>query len=356
MKEVKDIKFSVIMPVYGVERFIKKAIDSILNQTYSNYEIILVDDCSKDSSGEIAKGYAEKHKNIIYLKHEVNKGLSMARNTGLEKVTGDYVLFLDSDDYFECDMLETIKNSIEENEAEVIVFGFIEEYMKQEKEEISMKTIHSLKTKYFDNREFQKEVIYLEEETLYGYAWNKAYSVNYLKKQNLEFKKIKHIEDIEFNVRCFENIDKLNILANTPYHYVQHSGQRLTNKKIDDYFNLQKQRIEIIKEQQKRWNVYNEKAKQILSLEYFRSFYSMIERNIKEKSKKELKEIIKEEYNSKIYNELQKYCKPTKFITKILYLPIIHKNYTITLLYAKIIYIIKNKCGTIFSKLKQIRK
>lgn len=215
---------------------------------------------------------------------------------------------------------------------------------------------HNLKTNYFENKEFQKEVIYLEEETLYGYAWNKAYSVEYLKQNNLQFKNIKHIEDIEFNVRCFDNITKLNILEDILYHYVQHGGERLTSKKIENYFELQRKRIKIIKKQQENWNVYDEKSKQILAMVYFRSFYSMLARDIHDKQKKEMKSIIKSEFDSSLYNEFRKYFKAKKITAKLLYFPITHKNYTITLLYAKIIYVIKNKCGFVFSKLKQIRK
>lgn len=117
------------MPVYGVEKFINKSMESLLNQTYANYEIILVNDASKDNSGMICKDYSRKYDNIIYLEHEENKGLSGTRNTGLAKAKGDYILFLDPDDYFEKNMLETIAKSLEKNMAEVVIFGLVEEYM-----------------------------------------------------------------------------------------------------------------------------------------------------------------------------------------------------------------------------------
>lgn len=352
----ENIKFSIIMPVYGVEKFIDKSIQSILKQTYKNYDIILVDDCTKDKSGMICKKYAQKYKNIIYLKHEENKGLSEARNTGLERATGDYVLFLDSDDFFEINMLEIIKKSLNKNMADIVVFGISEEYIKHDKDERTIIKTHSLNTQYFLNTEFRKKVIELEQQTLYGYAWNKAYKLEYLKKQNLKFKNIKHIEDIEFNVRCFEKAQSLNILEDKLYHYIQHSGERLTTKKIDNYFELQKKRIYLIINQHKNWNIYTRKIKEVCSLSYFRSFFSTLERMITDKkSKKQIYEFMKKEYESDLYEELRIYCNPSKIITKILYLPPKKKNCNITFFLAKVIYIVKKNFSTVFLYLKQNR-
>ena len=165
------------------------------------------------------------------------------------------------------------------------------------------------------------------------------------------------VEDIEYNVKFFENISSLNILEDRLYHYVQHVGQRLTNKKIDNYFDLQKQRIELVKEQQKRWDLYETtKVKEILALIYFRSLFSAIERWFVDYNKSQIKKKLKEEYNSSLYNELRKYCKPKQIFSKFLYFPCKSKNITLTIVYAKIIHIVKTKFQFLFSRLKQIRK
>lgn len=99
------IKVSVVVPVYNVEKFLRECIDSLLNQTVPAHEIILVDDGSKDSSGQICDEYAEKY-DLVKVIHKQNAGLGMARNTGLEHVTGDFVMFVDSDDYCSNDVVE----------------------------------------------------------------------------------------------------------------------------------------------------------------------------------------------------------------------------------------------------------
>ena len=107
-------KISVIVPVYNTEKYIKKCIESIINQTYKDIEIIIVNDGSEDSSEKIIESYIDKNVNIIYLKKE-NGGLSDARNYGLKRATGDYICFVDSDDYLDNHTIEKLKPYIEKN-------------------------------------------------------------------------------------------------------------------------------------------------------------------------------------------------------------------------------------------------
>ena len=279
------VKFSVIMPVYGVEKSIEKSLNCILKQTYKNYELILVDDCTKDNSGMICEKYSKEYNNITYIKHDKNKGLSAARNTGIENASGDYILFLDSDDYYECDLLEKIHSSLKINKADVVIYGFLEEYMIDEKN-INFIKEHTYTEEFYENIRLRECIIELEQETLYGYAWNKAYKLSKIRNDNLRFENIKHIEDIEFNARYFNDINSLNIIKDPLYHYVQHCGQRLTTKKVDGYFDLQKKRINILIEQSKYWGTYNDKTRKILSILYFRYFISAIQRMMNENKKK----------------------------------------------------------------------
>ncbi len=115
---------SVIVPVYNVEKYLRECIDSVLAQTYTNYEIILVDDGSTDSSGAICDEYAEKN-NCITVIHKKNEGLSCARNSGFERASGKYVYFLDSDDYVTEDMLEQTVQVAQEDKSDIVFFDAI---------------------------------------------------------------------------------------------------------------------------------------------------------------------------------------------------------------------------------------
>lgn len=116
-----DIKFSIIVPVYNVEKYLDECIQSIINQTYSNWKLILIDDGSTDKSGTICLKYAEKDDRIVYFYKE-NTGQSDSRNIGITKASGDYMIFVDSDDYIHGDSLELLRNSIFEwNAPDVIM-------------------------------------------------------------------------------------------------------------------------------------------------------------------------------------------------------------------------------------------
>lgn len=122
------MKISVIIPVYNVEKYLKKCVDSVLAQDFSDYEILLIDDGSTDSSGEICDEYAEKNANVTVV-HQENKGLGGARNTGISKAQGEYLLFVDSDDWIKGNMLSSLYTAAENANNDVVCFSmeFVDE-------------------------------------------------------------------------------------------------------------------------------------------------------------------------------------------------------------------------------------
>lgn len=122
---MKEVLVSVIIPVYGVEKYIAQCLESVINQTYNNLEIIVVNDGTKDRSAEIAKEYAAKDSRIKVYDFD-NGGLSVARNRGLEIATGDYISYIDSDDWIEKNMYETLLEAAMKNDADMVKCGIIE--------------------------------------------------------------------------------------------------------------------------------------------------------------------------------------------------------------------------------------
>ena len=116
-------KISIVVPIYNVEKYVKKCIESLIKQTYKNIEIILVDDGSTDSSAEIIDEYANKDSRIIAI-HQKNKGVSSARNTGLKAARGEYIGFVDPDDYVDCQMYEVMVNKLQASLADLVVCGY----------------------------------------------------------------------------------------------------------------------------------------------------------------------------------------------------------------------------------------
>ena len=166
---------SIVVPIYKVEKYINKCIESILNQTYKNLEIILVDDGSPDNCGKIADEYAKKD-NRIKVIHKKNGGLSDARNAGIDIVKGKYIAFVDSDDYIEKEYIEIMYNAIRTNKVKIVQCGI-------NKVNDDGKVLDSYG--YLDNELINSKRIIEEKYTKYPIsnvvAWNKLYSTDLFK-------------------------------------------------------------------------------------------------------------------------------------------------------------------------------
>lgn len=117
VREMQDNLVSVIIPTYNSEKYIEETLNSVLNQTYKDFEIIIIDDCSKDNTWKIIKEYEKKYNNIVCLKQEINKGVAEARNRGIDSAKGRYIAFLDSDDLWYKEKLEKQLNFMKEKKA-----------------------------------------------------------------------------------------------------------------------------------------------------------------------------------------------------------------------------------------------
>ena len=130
-------KFSILIPVYNVEKYLRQCIDSVLMQNYLNIEIVLVDDGSTDNSGKICDEYAAKDSRIKVI-HKENEGLLLARRTAIKDATGDYLMFLDSDDYWELGLLDKIKNTIEKYGCDMVIFRYKAIYENKTEERVKL--------------------------------------------------------------------------------------------------------------------------------------------------------------------------------------------------------------------------
>lgn len=271
--------FSIVMPTYGVEEYIDKAIKSIQNQTYTNWEIIVVDDATPDKSTEIVMEYVRKDARIQVIHHRENKGLSETRNTGLAKASGQYIWFMDPDDYVDSDVLEKVYNSLQKNPAELVVVGLVEEYFDKNRLLSYTHTICPKERYYAEQETMRRDIVYLEQQTLYGYAWNKFYQLDYLKKIGLKYESVKLIEDIVFNIKFCMDIRAMNVLPITPYHYGKRMEGNLTNKFVPEYYKLHRKRIHMLYEQYQYWGMCTEEVKKILGSLYARYILSALQRN-----------------------------------------------------------------------------
>lgn len=212
---LKNPLISIIVPVFNVKNYIEKCVLSLINQTYKNIEIILVDDGSSDGSEIVCDKFQSEYKNTVKVIHQKNQGLSVARNVGLENASGEFVCFVDSDDYIEPTMLETLFNSLSFANADISICSFFEENENNK----------TLQTVNFKDEEFSN---YNAIENLsnknngYGFVvvWNKLFKRNLF--ENITFPKNRIHEDQFVIFKLFFLANKFSACSNKLYHHVNH--------------------------------------------------------------------------------------------------------------------------------------
>lgn len=349
---------SVVMPVYGVEKHLKQAIESVLRQSFQDYELILVDDCSPDRCPIICDEYADRYQKITVIHHEVNQGLSQARNTGLKKANGRYIWFMDSDDYVDDYLFQKVYESVAQNPAQVVVFGLVEEYYDEKDNLHHTHTVKMAKQYLKEKQQVRDVIIDLEMKTLYGYAWNKFYNLGYLKETGLTYENVTLIEDILFNVKLFMEISSLNILDIAPYHYNKRMDNSLTAKFVPDYYQLHRKRIELIYEQHIYWGICTPKVMRDLGVLYTRYIFSALQRNCDKRAKmtfKQRKQWIRGIFKDPLFEAVIPYSSADSGILRIMGSLLKNKRELGCIMLGRIIFVVKNYLPMVFAAIKQKR-
>ncbi|MBR0429136.1 MAG: glycosyltransferase family 2 protein [Lachnospiraceae bacterium] len=352
------MKFSMICPSYGVEKYIGNALQDIIAQSYTDWECIVVEDCSPDRTAEIAEEIAKGEPRIQVVRQEVNKGVSEARNRGLEMARGEYVLFLDPDDRYEKNLLQQVAGVLEKQQTDVVVYGHYEDYLSENGELKYRNTFGMPDRVYTDASEIHHLVMELEEKTMYGYPWNKAFRREYLMERGLRYPVITHVEDILFNISVFQDVASVQTLEAPLYHYMNYADatKRLTAKRLENYFELQKTRYKALLDQQDSWESTDAYAEGVVAKAYFRSFFSMMEREIRAGAgKKTVISDAQTEIETELYARLKNAMPDGGKALKLLYQPIIDGNIKKAYRRAKEVSFVRTHFPMIFAKAKQAR-
>lgn len=231
------IKISVIIPVYNTEKFLKRCLDSVLNQTLKEIEIIIINDGSTDNSLEILKTYAEKDERIVII-NKKNGGLSSARNAGLELATGKYIYNIDSDDYLESNLvLEQLYNKCEKEKIDILVFDYYNDFgIKKE----YIKNIINSEDSDINKKQYIKDLI----NSKWGISiWGKLIKRELFEKNKIKFpENIFMGEDLLTTLKLIVYAYRIRKINKAFYNYVQHENQGTKTinkeKKYQDYYNL----------------------------------------------------------------------------------------------------------------------
>ena len=239
MNELNNRKISIIVPVYNVEKYLRQCLDSIINQTYDNLEIICINDESPDYSQDILEEYALEDSRVKVI-NQKNTGLSGARNRGIEVATGEYIMFVDSDDWIDVDTCETAMSIILKYNVDVVLWSYIREFPNNSKpkvifeEDLIVFSYPEVKQRL--HRRFcgllNEELRDPENADAIVTAWGKLYSTEIIKKNKVQFINTKLIgtEDALFNFWLFNYVSKAAYINKYFNHYRKDNDDSLTTK------------------------------------------------------------------------------------------------------------------------------
>lgn len=335
-------KISIIVPIYNVDKYLKQCLESIKNQSYTNFEVIMVNDGSTDNSGKICEEYTKDSRFILI--NQKNQGLSEARNTGLKNISGEYILFVDSDDWIESNCLAEGIFEIRRNSSDVIFFPYIKE------KELSQEKVKLFdKEQIFDKENIKKIILrrlfgLLNEEFKFplklenlNTAWGKFYKKEIIKEEFIDTKLI-GTEDCIFNIYNLINADKISYIEKTYYHYRKTNTGSLTKNYKRNLFcqwNYLYKLMENFISKNKLEINYKEALNNRIILNIFALALNILQSNLSlKKQSLELKKLLNEKIYKEAFKDFSFEFLPLTW--KIFYFLCKIKSSTLLLIYTKI--------------------
>lgn len=210
-------KLSIIVPVYNVEKYLPKCLESLIKQTLNDIEIICVNDGSMDNSLAILKEFASRDSRIRIIDNQ-HQGVAKTRNTGIEQSTGEYIGFVDSDDYIDIDFFEKLYNSATKSNSDIAIASIL-------KHKNFFNIYNAKYTKEETAITIQDKIKLCEDKKhFFFYAWNKIYHSGFIKKNNIKFSEGQIYEDVMFAIKALYYSNKIISVYGTKYHYIEHEN------------------------------------------------------------------------------------------------------------------------------------
>lgn len=290
MKPKKSPLFSIIMPVWNAETYVTRSIDSIRQQTEGDWELILVNDGSTDRTAELLAEAVKSDERIRVLSLEKNEGAAEARNAGIAAAYGEYTIFIDADDEVKPELLRRIHKEIADcrmrwrgESPEMVVYGLTECYFDPDGKLLRRKNVIPEAVVSRDEDEVHRTLIRLEEQTIYGYLWNKAYKTELLQRSGIRIPQMRILEDVFYNIEICRNLVSIACIPEPLYLYEKRDGSA-TSKPIPDYYEIHRERMLRLYRQYEGWQCLTASVLRFLQLRYSRYLFSAVLRKDKGKA------------------------------------------------------------------------
>lgn len=249
-------KISIIVPVYNAEKYLDRCMQSIYAQTFTDYEIILVNDGSKDNSANICKAYAGKDNRIIFIDKE-NGGAGSARNAGIEMASGEYLAFPDVDDWFEPNMYEELYTLAKSGDYDLVISGV--NYYRNNNGKIEYKeSITCGEKKYLTKDDCRENVMdFFPTSTIFDVPWNKLYKRSVAVEKGVRFADTRRCQDAMFNIDFYNASESVASLDKAFYNYIENTTEGFQRKFPKNYIDIIVIYYSHLKDVLSSWGIYN---------------------------------------------------------------------------------------------------
>lgn len=346
---------SIIAPVYGVENFVGKAIESLQAQTFTDWEFFLVDDGAKDRSGAICDEYAANDDRLIVI-HKENGGAHTARNVAIEQARGKYFYFLDPDDWTEPTMLEDMVALAEQHEAELVVTGYYIDTYYSDTAYVTQENSQPSQV-FATQQEFRENAYRLFDCNLLYTPWNKLYSAKYILDHNLRFP-ITFWDDFPFNLSVVRDVERVVVSDKKYYHFMRARAESETAKYRPEMYEKREEEHGWMVDLYKYWGIDDENSREFLARRYIERVVGCIE-NITNPActltAKEKRAEIRCIIGDPKVSEALKTAKPRSIMMKAMLIPIRMGCVTLTLWEGYTISYVKRNSVRLFASLKANR-
>lgn len=348
----EKIKISIIMPVYKVEQYVGKAIESILAQTMTEWEFLIVDDGTPDNSGKICDTYAAQDCRIRVF-HKENGGAASARNAAIDIARGEYMYFMDSDDWAEPTMLEDMYELAVRDNAQLVVTGFYIDTYYNDSEYRSDNYV-TKDAVYKDALSFRKAAYDLFDKNLLYTPWNKLYQSKYILEHGLRFPDTLW-DDFPFNLSVVENIERVTVSSRQYYHFIRKREESETAAYRPNMYEKREEEHGWMLQLYETWGLKEEKSQEMVARRYVERLIGCVENLTNPKctlSYAEKRKKVKQMLEHAHARQSLALARPRSAYMKILVLPLKMKNVTLTLLECQMITYVKTRNTKLFSLLK----
>lgn len=346
---------SVIMPVYGVEDYVGAAIESIQNQTFTDWELYAVDDGSKDNSGKVIDEYAAKDSRVKVI-HKENGGAPSARNCAIDRASGKYFYFMDADDWAEPTMLADMVALAEQTNAQEVIAGYyIDTYYSDTQKFTQIQAVNSVT--YPSRQAFREDSYRLFDENLLYTPWNKLFLADYIRDNKLYFPNT-FWDDFPFNLSVIRDIERVTVTKTPYYHFIRKREESETARYRSDMFEKREEEDGWMRELYQYWQIDSAAVKEFVDRRYIERLVGCVE-NVTNPSctlsRREKKQEIRKMIHSRRAQEAVKTARPHSTYMKIMLIPIKIKSTDLTFLEGQVISKVKSGNTKLFARLKAHR-